>query len=214
MHSTQLCQLASDFRGDLPSGGALTEQKIDGWRALRFRGIEGKPMLWSRNGMPLEGLGHIAYHLQRMEDAAGEPMYFDGEVQVDGTLAATKHWLETGWRMGGEAGHLYLFDCMTQAEWQAGGTSTPLIQRKARLRELAEAAAGDQWEWRPGSHGRGHGSIPVSVLDQARRVWAAEGEGIVLKDALSPYRRNRNGHWLKVKHENQHKWINRVGAFA
>lgn len=222
MHFPSLCQLAGDWRGDLPKGGALVETKVDGFRCLRFRGIEGKPLLWSRSGIPLEGLGHVAWHLQRMEDAAGEPMMFDGEIQVDGTLAATKHWLETGWRMGGEAGHFYAFDCMTQAEWEAGGSDMPLYQRKARLRELAEAAAADQWEWRPGSHGRGHGATPVTVmedgwafdasdvLDAARRIWAAGGEGVVLKDAEASYRRRRSNAWQKVKMENAHKWGQQV----
>lgn len=225
-HFPSLCQLAGDWRGDLPAGGALAEQKIDGWRCLRFRGLSGEPHLWSRNGIPLEGLGHIAWHLDRMEEAAGEPMMFDGEIQIDGTLAATKHWLETGWKLGGERGHLTLFDCMTQDEWLAGGTATPLYERKARLRALAEAAAADQWEWRPGSHGRDHGAIPVTVaadqwlfdagdvVREARAVWAAGGEGLVIKDAEAGYERRRNSRWMKVKVENQHKWSSAVSAFA
>lgn len=214
----QLCQLAGDWRGLIPTGGVMAEQKIDGWRGLRFPGIDGKVRLWTRNGMPIEGVGHILHRLERMERAAGEPVMFDGEFQVDGTLAATKHWAETRWKQGGEAGVYHLFDAMPLGAWKAGGDPTPAYQRKAWLKSLMDATAADEWEWRPGSRGRDEGATPVvliedvwcetaaDVIDEARRIWAAGGEGLMLKDALAPYQRNRNSAWLKVKHENQHKW--------
>lgn len=211
MTPAQLCQLAGEYRGTVPDGGLMFEQKIDGWRALWLRDHRGVPGLWTRNGHPIGGTGHIAWHLAQIEREAGEALVFDGEFQVEGTLAATKTWAETGWKRGGEAGELFLFDCVTLAEWRAGGSERPLVDRKARLVELAQAARGDGWEWRPGSHGRDDGACPVSVLPdgwafdpadverEARRVWAAGGEGLMLKDPSAPYRRNRNGHWLKVK---------------
>lgn len=213
-----LCQLASDFRGQLPSGGVLAEVKYDGFRCLFLPDINGRERLFTRNGMPIEGCDHILYHLQRMREAAGEPLFIDGELVVDGTLAATKRWVESGWRQGGEAGHFHAFDCMTHEEWKAGGTATPLYQRKARLRDLVEQASADDWDWRPGSKGRDEGAIPVSlvedqwafdaadVIEAARRVWAAGGEGLMLKDAEAPYQRKRSGAWLKVKQCNISKW--------
>lgn len=68
----------------------MWEQKIDGWRALRFPGIDGKVRLWTRNGQTIEGAGHILHRLALMEQVAGEPMVFDGEFQLGGTLEATK----------------------------------------------------------------------------------------------------------------------------
>jgi len=217
----QLCQLASDWRGTVPTGGTMYEQKVDGWRALRFPGIDGKVRLWTRNGMPIEGAGHILHRLALMEQVAGESMVFDGEFQVDGTLEATKRWCERGWRLGSEAGTFYAFDCLTLAEWIAGGSSVPLFERKMRLTQLASAVEEDpalSWEWRQKSRGRDEsGAVQVlvdgwaadaaGIVDEARHVWAAGGEGIMLKDAESPYRRLRSAAWQKVKAENVHKWM-------
>jgi len=45
------------------------------------------------------------------------------------------------------------------------------------------------------------------VVDEAQRVWAAGGEGLMVKDAESPYWRTRSACWQKVKHENAHTWM-------
>lgn len=218
-----LAQLAQDWRGDVPPCGMMSEQKHDGWRALHFRGIDGVPRLWTRGGIPIEGIGRIVDRLAAMEFAAGEPMVFDGEfVAPDagaGTLHATKAWCERGWKLGGTAGAFHVFDCLTQAEWRAGGSDVPQYARKARLAELFAASedVGDGWTWPEGSRG----AVPpiavyvvpdvwcfdaADVLDEARRVWAVGGEGLMLKDMEAPYRRNRNGAWMKVKRENAHRW--------
>lgn len=219
--SNSLCQLAGDWRGELPSGGMMAEEKRDGWRCLHLTGIDGQRRLFTRQGQLIEGAGHILYRLGLMERAAGEPLFIDGEFQVDGSLAATKAWCEGGWRKGGEAGVFHAFDCLTMAEWRAGGSDTPLYARKARLQALARAVDEDEalsWEFRPGSRGdeRWRTSCPIlpdlwafdagHVVAEARRVWATGGEGIMLKDAEAPYRRNRNQAWLKVKQANVHHW--------
>lgn len=216
---SELVQLASDFRGVMPSGGMMAERKWDGWRAARFPGLDGKNRLWTRGGFAIEGTGHILHALDRMERAAGEPLMFDGEFVVDGTLAATKRWCEAGWKLGGEAGVLHLFDAVPLSAWQRGEDPTPLYQRKARLGALMDAAAGDEWEWREGSRGRDEGApppvlyvddewvaTPAEAIALARRVWAAGGEGCMLKVAEAPYRRKRTQDWLKVKQANQHYW--------
>ncbi|WP_333838788.1 ATP-dependent DNA ligase [Novosphingobium sp.] len=216
-----LCQLAVDWRGDMPADGLMAEEKRDGWRGLRCAGIDGVPRLFTRRGQLIEGAGHILYRLALMERAAGQAMVFDGEFQVDGSLAATKAWCEGGWRRGGEAGVFHLFDCLSLDEWNAGGTDLPLYARKARLQDLARAVDDDEalsWEWRPGSRGDDawRTSCPIlpdlwvsdvgDVLGEARRVWATKGEGLMLKDAEAPYRRNRNAAWQKVKQTNAHHW--------
>lgn len=220
MTSPELCQLLGDWRGDVPTGGIWIERKWDGWRALRFAGITGKVRLWTRNGLPIEGVGHILHKLDQMERAAGVPMMFDGEFVVGDSLAETKAWAEKGWKGGGEAGVFHLFDGMPLVEWQAGGSPTPLYQRKARLRQLFAAASEDDWTWRPGSRGRDEGATPVmlveegwaadaaDLIDEVRRVWAIGGEGIVAKDPMAPYLRRRTGAWLKAKRDNMHKWRN------
>lgn len=199
----------------------MVERKWDGFRMLYFRGIDGRARLWSRNGMPIEGAAHILHRLSLLESVAGQPMFFDGELVVDGSLSATKEWCERGWRKGGDKGLFHAFDCLPYAEWLEGGSERPLHARKAILADLAGRVEHDpalSWEWRPGSHGRDGEASPVivtpdswafdagDVVDAARRIWAEGGEGVVLKDALAPYRRNRNTAWMKVKAENQHKW--------
>lgn len=211
---TGLCQLAKDWQGELPERGAMVEEKRDGWRALYLRDHTGTPRLFTRNGMLIQGVGHIVWHLAQLEKVAGRPMVFDGEFQVGWTLEATKAWAERGWKAGGEAGTYYAFDCLTLAEWERGGSDRPLIGRKNELSALFAGAEQDGWTWRPGSHGRDELSHPLElaqdswafdagdVLDEARRVWARGGEGVMVKDAEAPYRRNRNGSWQKVKQGN------------
>lgn len=218
---TQLCQLASDWRGHVLPHGMMGERKIDGWRGIVLTGIDGIRRMFTRNGHWIEGTAHILYFLEHMERAAGEPMVFDGEFQVENSLDATKRWAESGHKLGGEAGHFYLFDALPLSAWKAGGDPTPLFQRKARLQALYQAVIEDEalaWEFRPGSRGDDGWLRSVSVLpdtwvfnaqgatEEARRIWADGGEGIVLKDPEAGYVRGRNGHWLKVKQANSHKW--------
>lgn len=215
--TSELFQLAGRWTGqDLPSGGMMAELKVDGWRAGYFRGRAGKPGLWTRGGMPIEGTGHILHKLAIMEAVAGCALFLDGEFQVGGTLEATKAWCERGHKTGGEAGTFYLFDCLTDAEWRAGGSDRPLYQRKAWLAELWAAVPDHalSWDYRPGSHGREPDAPPVEILADewvsdradiealANRVWAQNLEGLMLKDAEAPYRRGRNDAFLKVKHPN------------
>lgn len=215
----QLCQLAGDFRGKVLPHGMMAELKHDGFRCLRFRGIDGKPRLWTRNGIPIEGCDHIAYRLDLIEAQAGESLFIDGELIVDDTLAATKHWVETGYKMGGEKGTFHAFDVMPFRDWQRGRCDTPLYERKAMLKRLIDNVQ-EPWDWRPGSRGRDEGATPISYVEDewifgadhalsvARQRWADGLEGIMLKDPEAPYVRGRNSSWMKLKQANSHKWSN------
>lgn len=225
MKPQHLCQLAGQWSGGAPADWVVLEAKLDGWRGLWLRDHEGKPGLFTRNGMPIEGTGHIAHRLEQMEAAAGEPLFIDGEFVVDGsdTLAATKHWCEAGWKIGGEAGTLWAFDCLTWAEWRRGGSDRPWHERKAMLEALEAAVAADSdaaWTWRPGSRGRDEDAPPAVRIVKHRQVftadevvglavetWNAGGEGIVLKDASAPYRRTRANAWMKIGRP----WQKRLG---
>lgn len=216
MTPQQLCQLVGNWDGHTLPYGAVIEQKVDAWRALYIRDWQGKPGLYTRNGMPIEGVGHILHACEAMERHAGEPLMLDGEFCVgDGpdTLAATKRWCEAGWKQGGEAGTFHAFDVMPFADWQRGGTDTPWIERKERLIALGlsvETDASYQWEWRAGSRGRDEGRQAVRVVphrdawtiddvfEAAGAMWAAGLEGVVVKDLWAPYRRQRVQHWAKV----------------
>ena len=186
---SELCTLATRWDGDVPEGGLIVQEKIDGWRALW---IDGE--LVTRGGMPIEGVNHIADELRMIERACGERMFLDGEFQVGGTLAATKAHCERGWR-GGDAGHLYLFDALPREEWRRDACAAPL---SARLARLAAAVASLPlrhvsvlpWALRGSAQ---------AVLDDATAVWARNGEGLVVKLPSSVYRRSRAREWGKVK---------------
>lgn len=210
-----LCQFASTWRGALPLAGTIAECKFHGYRALYIRNWEGRPGLWTRNGMPIEGVGHILHELAAFERHAGEPMFFDGEFLVDGpdTLAATKAWYERGWKSGEEAGIFHVFDCLSFADWKCGGSDAPWIERKERLQSLSLAVERDQahqWDWRPGSRGRDEGRSPVrvvphrdiwcvdDVIETVTAIWDAGLEGCILKDIWAPYVRKRSNAWMKV----------------
>lgn len=209
-----LCHLAGDWRGDVPEWGVMAEPKVDGWRCLFFPDWQGKPTLWSRNGIPLQGVGQILRRLIAVESALGGGRWFiDGELLVDGTLAATKAHCERGWRQG-DAGTFHAFDAVPLADWKADRCDIPLYRRKELLAGAIRGTAPDplSWEWAEGSRGKRHGVDPVQLVPDrwcntaydvaayAAEVWRAGGEGLMLKDAESPYQRKRSKAWQKVKH--------------
>jgi ATP-dependent DNA ligase len=225
MTPPELCQLVGAWDGRNLPDGAVIETKHDGFRALYIRDWEGRPGLWTRGGIPIEGVGHILHELAAFERIAGEPLMIDGEFCVgDGpdTLATTKAWCEREWKFGGEAGTFYAFDCLSFEDWMRGGSSQPWWQRKQRLQALALAVETDaehMWTWRPGSRGRDEGRQAVRVLphrevwhvdeaiEMAGEMWAAGLEGCVVKDAFAPYVRARSNSWLKVGRP----WRDRLG---
>jgi len=224
-YHSQLCQLVGNFDGRTVPIGAVIEQKADGFRCLWLRDWQGVPGLYSRNGMPLPGLDHIAHQLLAMERHAGEPLFIDGELIVGegpDTLATTKRWVERDHKLGGEAGTYHAFDAMPFADWQRGGTDTPWIERKERLIDMALAVksdAAEQWTWRAGSRGRDEGAEPVrvvphrdvwhpdDVLEAAGEMWAAGLEGVVIKSLWGGYQRRRSPEWQKVGRP----WRDRIG---
>lgn len=213
MTSLSICQLAGTWQRTLPAL-TIAEQKVDGWRALYLRDHEGRPGLYTRNGMPIEGVEHIAHELAAWERHAGQRLFLDGEFVVgDGpdTLASTKAWCETGHKLGGTAGRFMVFDGFAYDDWYRGGSDTPWYQRKARIEALAlavESDAAHRWDWRPGA--RGDEPCPVRVvphvdlshvddaLVMVAEMWRAGLEGIVIKDAQAPYQRTRSAAWQKV----------------
>ena len=218
MTPTELVQLVGEYRGELPPGQWVAQEKRDGWRMAWFRGIDGQPRLWTRNGLPIEGVRHIAARCLAMEEAAGGAMFFDGEFQVSGTLLATKAWCERAWKLGGCNGTFFAFDCLSDAEWRDGIIDTPWIERQKWLHDLVDATQDLPREpgWVSGATGE---PVPeryvqalsgeliqshAGVVRAAEEVWAANGEGLVLKRIDSTYRRNRSSDWLKVKQEQ--KW--------
>jgi ATP-dependent DNA ligase len=203
----ELVQLFGSWNGKVPPEGCWVEEKLDGFRAAWING-----QFVTRDGVSIEGAGHIVHALHLLERAYGEPAFFDGEWQVGGTLAATQaHFARRG--RGGDAGTLHLFDAMPLSEWKADACTEILAVRKRRLVEAFTAMQADPlaWEWAPGSRGRTPKEPALAIVPDrwlataadvwqlARETWARGGEGLVLKDAESLYQRRRASTWWKVK---------------
>lgn len=200
---TELCQLARDWQGE---GGGLVEQKHDGWRFLWIRG-----QAFTRNGMPFRGTSHIERALAHLQRHIRRPMFFDGEFVVGTglhTLAQTKAHQDRGWR-DGDAGTLWLFDAVPLDEWEADDCPTPLLQRKQALQRTYDRMLADPLSW---EFGWGDGiACPIQIAghqiaESARQVrtmacdiWEQGGEGVMVKDPASLYRRNRNDDWQKLR---------------
>jgi ATP-dependent DNA ligase len=184
-----LCMGVGNWTGTVPVAGAIVEPKVDGMRALWIGGE-----LVSRDGCPIHGVEHLLATLRAMERGAGEPMFFDGEFQVGGSWSATiAHFKAAGGR--GDAGTLYLFDAMPLRAWRGEAQSEPLEVRRPALDQLATPFVGKGIELLPWAFRTCAGDIE----DRARRVIGAGGEGVVVKDARSPYRRNKGAAWQRIR---------------
>lgn len=213
----ELCQLAGEWRGGVPEGGTWVEEKLDGVRACWIGGE-----LLTREGVPIGGVDHIAYRLRSIEKAAGHGIFFDGEFLAPGGYRATLRHIGQGLRAP-EQGTFHLFDALPAGEWSQGGSHVPLYERKRQLQAWAALAADPSvdWEWRPGTKGREPIAPALAVIQDtwaatqadverlANEIWARSGEGVMLKDAESPYRRTRSNAWLKYK---QRGWSTRKVA--
>lgn len=203
----ELVQLSGEWRGGLPDGGAMCEQKMDGVRAYYLGNT-----LRTREGMEIGGVGHILHRLAGIERAYGRPIFLDAEFIAPGGFQATLRHIGQGLRAP-EQGTLHLFDVLHADEWQANNCDRPLYERKAMLSRLVGIQSDDDdgWTWRAGTYGKEPDGPPVAIIpdvwcgtqadveQMAAEIWARGGEGVMLKDAESVYRRERSNAWRKYK---------------
>lgn len=184
----ELCQLAGDWSpsASLPRE-CDAEEKHDGIRALW---IERQAM--SREGVPLDCAEHAAAELRELERRCRRRMMIDSEYQEPGGFLDTLAAMSSRGRRGG-MGTMFVFDAVPLDQWHADECSEQLWQRRERL---MDAFTG----WRP-QWLRLVNPTPVygNVEALAATVWARGGEGLMLKDRRSLYRRHRSAAWLKVK---------------
>lgn len=185
----ELCQLASDWRGKLPSGQWIAQQKIDGIRALWMGGD-----LVTREGVSIGGTNHIRRQMRELARAAGERLFVDGEFQVDSNLTATmRHFHQRG--RYGNAGIFLAFDLLPHSQWLANASEKPLTDRLMQLRRVVGLTQLKSISVNP--------SRPVAnasdVVQLAEAMWRADLEGLVVKRADARYERRRSKEWLKVK---------------
>jgi len=188
--ANELCQLLADYRVDLPAmEGMICEEKIDGWRMLRINGE-----LVSRQGSPLSGIDHISAELDRLEQHLGLEIFVDGEIQIGGSLDATREHFQSRGR-NGNAGVLSVFDVLPMSVWRGDVSSEPLTARRSMLDALAGVLDPEIVR-----------IVPWTILETtteieefARDVIGGGGEGLVIKCPNSTYERRRTSTWLKIK---------------
>jgi len=184
----EMCQLADVWKPAPLSGQWIAEPKVDGVRCLYVAG-----QILSREGNPLPCTDHLLPELQRLERRFGQAMVLDGEFEA-GSFLQTIGVLSSRGRSD-VLGRIHLFDAVPHADWVKDASTEPLTARRKLLEVALEG-------WEP-KHLRLITQRPVAnagqVLAMANAIWAAGGEGVMLKRADSRYQRRRSTAWLKHK---------------
>jgi ATP-dependent DNA ligase len=207
---SHLVQLAHDkYDGTIGSCGVYVEQKHHGVRASWIKG----QFVASREGTPIGGSQHIAQACREMERIAGCKLLIDGEFMVMHDYQATLAHVTKGDRALMQ-GQFHCFDVLPLSAWEANNSAAPLWERKAALRDLISAwqrIEADEWEWAEASRGKPLAEPAVSFVEHefcisdaevqlvVQPIWLRGGEGVVIKDPDSPYRRLKSPSWRKLK---------------
>ncbi|HEX5183564.1 MAG TPA: hypothetical protein VFW19_10490 [Allosphingosinicella sp.] len=185
----ELVQLVTDWSGKVPHGGAVVEPKTDGIRAL-FIGGE----LVTREGNPILGTRHILEACRTIQSEFGFPVVIDGEFQVRGSFTATVgHFKAIGNR--GDAGTFFAFDVLPERTWRGEDVCEALHARRAKLDEYARPFVGDALQIVPWAYM----TEAAEIEARARELIAAGGEGVVVKDVNSTYRRSKSANWQRIR---------------
>lgn len=185
-----LCNPVVDWKGAVPAGGAIVEPKIDGMRALW---IDGE--ICSREGSPIYGVEHIARKLRAIEHEACVQMFFDGEFQVGGAFGPTISHFQSAGIEGPDAGTLFLFDAVPMRVWRGDDPCEALEVRRGKLDRMAAPHVGPELQVLPWAFMTDAGEIQ----EKARELIGAGGEGILVKHALSTYRRTGSAAWQRIR---------------
>lgn len=195
--ATELVMLPQDYRDDRLPDRCVTQIKWDGIHALyrpdNAHSVtrEGVDMLCADHLRP--GLSAIAATLRAM---FGSEHVIVGEyVNVDGFEATLGDF-----KRGRGTGCLQAFDAVPVAAYEGREASPPLLHRLQRLQRAAHRVGRDAaggvglcksaiWE----------GPAREAILPMMPQLWAQGLEGIVVKDADSPYVRAASPYWQRIK---------------
>lgn len=187
--ANELCMLPLDCNlfGDHRGWGhkRVTQIKIDGVGA---KYIDGR--IVTKEGVPLDCALHCQPGLRRLQEAFGEEMFFDGEYVEDDGFNATVAAMQR--RRG--AGVFWIYDAVPLYLWRGGACSRPIEMRLGMLEERINRAESEFV-----------GMLGFDLLDSEQtkarcaELWALGYEGVVSKEAGSPYIRDRSDKWLRIK---------------
>lgn len=177
----------------MPNRGVV-ELKVDGIGLLDVNGN-----LQSLEGVPFEAARHLAHELDAIRQAFGTEMVLQGEFHEPGGFNATLSAFNSG---QSEGGMVALFDAVPLKAWHGYEWSTDLFDRRALLQAAVDMV-------RPGMVSLlSWTAIPVDLPAEEKNDFvqvaldhalAGGFEGLVLKDADSPYQRGPSPYWMKVK---------------
>ena len=176
------------------AGECFIEFKYDGVRVIAIV-TNGDATLYSRNGKLLENFPHINEALSKPEF---EGLVFDGEVMSEDfqSLMRQVHRKEGAQT---EDSYLAVFDMLTLAEFNEGGTTMSAIDRRDRLTQLSSL-----FNYRIQLV---EATLVNLDLDEGQAQFKAmnklaleEGyEGLMIKPAHDGYKCKRSHAWLKIK---------------
>jgi DNA ligase-1 len=200
---TFACQLAHDsanHEGKL-QGQKLVEVKLDGVRVITIVYPDGRVLQFSRNGKELLNFDTIRTQLAVVSSTFDEPMVLDGEVMSSSFQDLMKQVHRKENAVTNDA-VLNLFDVLTLAEFNAGGSASPQLTRSSLLRDWYEK----EQNLLPNVTVVGQELVDLDTdRGQARfkeinaQAIAGGYEGIMIKDLDAAYECKRSVAWLKLK---------------
>ena len=201
---TFACQLAHDsanHEGKL-AGEKLVEVKLDGVRVITIVWPDGRVLQFSRNGKELVNFEHVKEQLAAVAPGFNEPMVLDGEIMSSSFQDLMKQVHRKDNVAAGDA-VLNLFDYITLAEFNAGGTGSARQEHRSAMLQEWYATVQDAL---PNVTVLSHEAIDMDTDAGQKRFreinqQAITGgyEGIMIKDPDAAYECKRSVSWLKLK---------------
>ena len=200
------CQLAHDSANHEGKvvGKKLIEVKLDGVRVITIVYPDGRVDQFSRNGKELVNFPHVKEQFSNAVKHAKKfdaPMVFDGEI-MSGTFQDLMKQIHRKSSAKANDAVLNLFDMLTLAEFEAGGTDTYQMIRSQNLKEWVEAYQ----EYLPNVTVVAQELVDLDKPEGQKRykeinaqAIAGGYEGIMLKDIDAGYKCKRSVAWLKLK---------------
>lgn len=201
---TFACQLAHDsanHEGKL-AGKKLVEVKLDGVRVITIVYSDGRVLQFSRNGKELVNFDHVKEQIAKIAHSFNEPMVLDGEIMSSSFQDLMKQVHRKDNVAAGDA-VLNLFDLVTLAEFNAGGTGSARQEHRSVMLQEWYATVQDVL---PNVTVLSHEAVDMDTeagharyLEINKQAIAGGYEGIMIKDPDAPYECKRSTAWLKLK---------------
>jgi DNA ligase-1 len=201
---TFTCQLAHDsanHEGKL-QGRKLVEVKLDGVRVITIAWPDGRVLQFSRNGKELVNFEHVKEQIAKIAHSFTEPMVLDGEIMSSSFQDLMKQVHRKDNVVAGDA-VLNLFDYLTLAEFNAGGTRSARQEHRSVMLQEWYATVQDVL---PNVTVLSHEAVDMDTeagharyLEINKQAIAGGYEGIMLKDPEAAYECKRSVAWLKLK---------------